>query len=185
MRKTEKFIKNTLHCLVEPAGAIASGVSHCNVQIIDTDGSVIYDQQQEDMRKNEQLATNDARLASQCLGYRDDPVLLSLRRRYKAACADKDDELVHLYEIRDAMEKFFGDAKKAKEALKISAADWSAFGRICNADPLPQGRDRGRNFAGGNTFTPLDAGVSVASAREFAGKIIRRYVSYLSGQALP
>lgn len=72
------------------------------------------------------------------------PLICALLTSYQAAIADPQNELVHLYEIRDALEKYFGDEDQTRAQLGISKAEWREFGRLTNG-PLREGRHRGRH----------------------------------------
>lgn len=69
-------------------------------------------------------------------------VLKLMLASYSAAVNDPGNELVHLYEVRDALVKHFGDDAKAKQALGITDSEWKRFGGLANG-PLDQGRHRG------------------------------------------
>lgn len=71
------------------------------------------------------------------------PVLKLLLASYSAAVNDPANELVHLYEIRDALVRYFGDGSKAQKQLGITDAEWKRLGRLANAEPFEQGRHRG------------------------------------------
>jgi hypothetical protein len=61
---------------------------------------------------------------------------------YSAAVNDPANELVHLYEIRDALKKHFGGESEAQKQLSITASEWKRLGHLANG-PLQQGRHRG------------------------------------------
>jgi hypothetical protein len=48
------------------------------------------------------------------------PLLRSLLARHRAAMNDPADELVHLYEIRDALKEHYGSEGKARQVLNIT-----------------------------------------------------------------
>ena len=73
------------------------------------------------------------------------PLLASLLRTYGAAVSDPHDELVHLYEIRDALSSHFGSEEAARNALRITKQEWQQLGRLANVEPLREGRHRGRH----------------------------------------
>ncbi len=56
-----------------------------------------------------------------------DALLMSLLQSQNTAINDPDNELVHLYEIRDALSKKFGDQGKAQKVLGITGIQWSRF----------------------------------------------------------
>jgi len=63
---------------------------------------------------------------------------------YSRAVTDPEDELVHLYEIRDAAAKHFGNDQAAIKALGLNPSDWRDLGELANNAPLKEGRHRGR-----------------------------------------
>lgn len=65
-------------------------------------------------------------------------------RSYDAGVRDPNNELVHLYEIRDALSVKFGGESSARAALAITASQWSRLGQLCNNEPSRQGRHRGK-----------------------------------------
>jgi hypothetical protein len=67
---------------------------------------------------------------------------------YRTAVADPSNELIHLYEIRDALKKHFGKEDEAIRALGIRKADWKRLGTLANTEPLEEGRHRGRHPSG-------------------------------------
>ena len=64
-------------------------------------------------------------------------------KSYQASAKDPDNELVHLYEIRDALVKKFGDSGALRTKLGITRNEWSRFAQLANVEPLRQGRHRG------------------------------------------
>jgi len=64
---------------------------------------------------------------------------------YDAGVRDPNNELVHLYEIRDALSTKFGGENSVRAALTITSAQWSRLGQLCNHEPLRQGRHRGKS----------------------------------------
>lgn len=91
----------------------------------------------------------------------------------QASVKDPDNELVHLYEIGDALAKKFGDAVRAK--LGITRAQWSRFGRLANNEPLRQGRHRGKNA--GNLRDATEG--ELQEARGIARTMIEAYLQFL------
>lgn len=95
---------------------------------------------------------------------------------YSAAVTDPDNELVHLYEIRDAFAKELGGETPAKSVLGISHSKWSRFGQLCNALPLRQARHRGRSMGDLRDATPSE----LDEARKIAFAMIKSYANYLA-----
>jgi hypothetical protein len=110
-----------------------------------------------------------------------DPLVGSLLQSYQVAINYSDNELVHLYEIRDALSKKFGGGAKAKKALGLTDAQWRRFGCLCNDEPLRQGRHRGR--ASGPLRDATES--ELAEARGFAKAMIERYLHLISTPKTP
>ncbi len=106
-----------------------------------------------------------------------DTVCESLVKSYMSAVNDPDNELVHLYEIRDALSKLFSGEVSARQALGISASDWSLLGKLANHEPLKQGRHRGQS-AGELRDADSD---ELRQARRIARSFIEAYLRYLNG----
>jgi hypothetical protein len=74
--------------------------------------------------------------------------LRSMVESYAASITDPANELVHLYEVRDALTKHFRREGLARKALGITAAEWRLLGQLANDAPIEQGRHRGKHLAG-------------------------------------
>jgi hypothetical protein len=104
-----------------------------------------------------------------------DDLLGSMLRSNDASVRDQANELVHLYEIRDALSVKFGSDRSARAALAITSSQWSRLGQLCNDEPLRQGRHRGKT--GGAL---RDASVDeLFEARRIACDMILAYLRYL------
>jgi hypothetical protein len=156
---------------VEPKGAVMY-LFGGTADIIHTrgDGTVVYDSRAERILEKRTLGELVEVLQPSDLCLRK--MLVSLEN----AVRDPKNELVHLYEIRDALTRKFGGDGKAKKILRISASAWSKFGKICNDEPLRQGRHRGK--AAGPLRNPTH--VESEEARVFAKEMVKKYVYYLS-----
>jgi len=107
-----------------------------------------------------------------------DEVLMSLLKSHKASVSDPDNELVYLYEIRDALHRKFGNDGTARSRLGISKKDWKILGKLCDTVPLKQGRHRGLHE------TLRDAtDVELSEARGIAKAMIEAYLEYLDKTA--
>jgi len=96
------------------------------------------------------------------------PSLRSVVASYSRSVSDRSNELVHLYEVRDALKKHYGSEDKARVALSITRAEWQRLGVLANVEPLEQGRHRGNHAAGRRSAT----GSELQEARE----IVRRWI---------
>lgn len=106
-----------------------------------------------------------------------DSLLVSLLRSHEQAVRDPGDELVHLYEIRDALAHHFRPDKE-RSVTGVSTTQWSRFGQLCNQVPLTQGRHRGKQ---GNALRKATAD-ELNEAREIARTMIEGYLDYLERQ---
>jgi hypothetical protein len=152
----------------EPAIARAV-VSSVELQITDKDGRIIADPKAERLEKTKRSREKFIRHIS-------DRLLLVLLQSYDAAVKDSNDELVHLYEIRDALCKRFGSDNEARTALDITYETWRRFGQLCNKEPLNQGRHRGQNASEALRDARPD---ELVEARRIAWSMINAYVQYL------
>lgn len=109
-----------------------------DIRHTDAAGNVIYDSRLERTQRRRSIAELGAQHAG-------DPILDSILRSYGAAVNDPGNELVHLYEIRDALARLFGSARAACAALGISRSEWKRLGDLANDEPFTQGRHRGRH----------------------------------------
>ena len=132
----------------------------------DKDGNIISDSKKERIQRKENLAELAEKYA-----YKDN-LIKSLLKSYNSAVSDPDNELVHLYEIRDAIATKFGNEYSA---LGISRAKWDRLGRFANDEPLTQGRHRGRKVDSLRDATEEE----LMEARQIALDLISGYFNYL------
>ena len=95
--------------------------------------------------------------------------LRTLLDSYGAAVRDAGNELVHLYEIRDALAKHYGGEEPARAALGITKKEWQRLGVLANVEPLKEGRHRGKHHSGSRSAS--------ASELEEARDIVRRWIA--------
>jgi hypothetical protein len=100
-------------------------------------------------------------------------LLASLLRSYGAAVSDPGDELVHLYEMRDALSSHFGSEESARRTLDITKQEWQQLGRLANTEPLREGRHRGRHPQGTRPATQEE----LAAARSAAKLLVLRFAN--------
>lgn len=135
----------------------------------DKDGNVISDSRRDRIEKKKQLADLTAK-------YRDnDAAAASMLNSYEAAVKDPEDELVHLYEIRDVLVKKFGSEESAYQTLGISKSKWKRLGVLASSAPLKQGRHRGR--FGGELRDATEE--ELTEARLIARQLIESYLNHL------
>ena len=104
-----------------------------------------------------------------------DTVLCRMLSSLGRAIDDQANELVHLYEIRDALKTRFEGEAKAYSALGVSSTDWKRLGRLANDYPLRQGRHRGEHAGELRDATPDE----LEQARSIAKELISAYIKYL------
>ncbi len=122
----------------------ACAVTGGSVDIVLTDsvGNVIRDSRAERIAADTSFVDDLAPKISRS------PLLGSLLNSYGAAVQDPANELVYLYEIRDALARHYGGEKEARTQLGIAEQDWNHLGRLANAEPVAQSRHRGRHLTG-------------------------------------
>lgn len=132
----------------------------------DKDGNVIVDCQTERMNNLNYLVNKH---------YKDE-ALMSLLKSHNSSMKDPNNELLYLYEIRDALYRKFGGERAVIYALRtITHKDWSWFGNLCNEEPLLQGRHRGKKFSELRDATDDE----LSKARGIAQAMIEGYLQYL------
>jgi hypothetical protein len=140
-----------------------------DIIVKDKDGNVISDSKHERIQKKQKLAE----LAEK---YRQkDPVVASVLRSYNGAVKDPDNELVHLYDIRDAIKKKFGGESAARSALGIIRKQWSRLGELADDMPIKQGRHRGKHPGVLRDATEGE----LKEARSIARNLVEVYLDYL------
>jgi hypothetical protein len=137
--------------------------------IKDANGNIIRSSKQERIDEKKWFAETVAKYRA-C-----DKVLEQMLKSYSASVSDPKGELIHLYEIRDAVCVKFGSKEKAKKALNIFNNDWQFLGDLANREPLIQGRHRGRNPSELREATREE----LSKARAIAKKIIKHYMEFL------
>jgi hypothetical protein len=166
------------HCVhfIEIVGALSvSSAGPVDLVITDKDGKTKLDSKRERIEEKRRLSQIVASYSGR------DILLASLLHSYDAAVRDPGSELIRLYEIRDALSKKFGDDVSARNALGIGSAAWSRFGRLCNDEPLQQGRHRGKASGGVRNATEGE----LIEARGFARGMIEAYLKYLQAPNIP
>jgi hypothetical protein len=161
--------RREIFCEPETGRFVISG-STVDFRVTDNEGSVIADSKRDRIEQKKSLGEL---IASHCS---EDILLPLLLRSYQAALRDPNNELVHLYEIRDALSGRFGS--DTRTALDISRPKWSRFGCLCNDEPLRQGRHRGRT---GGALRDATEG-ELIEARDVARVMIEAYLQYLERQ---
>lgn len=160
------------HILIAEAMTIVTALGTVDVIVTDASGRVMADSRAERI-------SNRIALADLAEAHRHDALLKALLKAYGSSIRDPNSELVHLYEIRDALSTRYGGDKQAKKALGITAAAWSDLGRLCNHEPLRQGRHRGENVGALRDATQPE----LKLARDLAVGMIKAYLDVMASQA--
>lgn len=153
--------------------ALVMCTSTCKVDFIlkDKDGNIVQDSRKDRVSKENQLAD----LAEK---YSSDKVVSSLLKSYQTSVNDPENELIHLFEIRDTLSKFFKGERSARTTLNVHKSDWNRLGQLANDLPLRQGRHRGKSFD-----LLRDATVNeLFEARKIASHFIESYLTYLDSK---
>jgi hypothetical protein len=134
----------------------------------DAAGNVIRDTKRERIDRRIGFAQLAAR-------YFNDAVAYALFGSYSASVNDPSNELVHLYEIRDALSRHLGGEAPATSAVNITRAEWSRLGHLSNDEPFTQGRHRGKRLGSLREATAAE----LSEARVIARKMIEGYLRHL------
>lgn len=140
--------------------------------LTDSAGNIVRDTKRERIEHRTRFAQLAAR-------YINDPVANALLRSYSAAVNDSRNELVHLYEIRDALSRHFGGEAAATNAIGVSNAQWSRVGQLANHEPFTQGRHRGKQLGVLRDATSEE----LSEAREIARSMIEGYLRHLESKS--
>lgn len=137
-------------------------------RLTDQSGAVVRDSRQERIDRRNHFAQAAA-------AYIGDPVANSILRSYSAAVNDAGNELIRLYEVRDALATHFGGEVATRASLSISSSSWSTPGRLADREPLTQGRHRGQHLGALRDATPEE----LETARSIARAMIDKYLAHL------
>jgi hypothetical protein len=155
------------------SAVVVSDVGSTDILITDKNGKIIADTRKDRIEKKKSIAELVEK--HKCVN----PILDSILTSYHNAVKDPDNELVHLYEIRESMVITFGDENVTRNKLGISKNEWSEFGDLANNAPLKQGRHRGKHLGVLHDATNDE----LNKARTFAQKIIIRFIDLLERQS--
>ena len=135
----------------------------------DKDGNILSDSRRDRIEKKKEFAGLVAK-------YRQhDKFVESMLGFYEAAIRDPKNELVHLYDIWEALVKRFVNEKAAKTALTIIDSQRRRLGALANDEPLRQGRHRGKKIGDLRDATESE----LEEARTIARNMIEAYLHYL------
>jgi hypothetical protein len=151
-------------------GATVNASDHLDVQLTDAaTGAVIGD------TKAERIAVQQSELSDLSDKAQRSPVLRRMLESFEASVNDPENELTHLYEVRDALVKHFRNEATAKSKMRISSRKWRTFGRLANDEPLLEGRHRGKHAESLRHATNEE----LATVRDLAREWIRTFAALL------
>lgn len=157
------------HFLEVKSCVITTGVGTVDLVVKDKYGNIESDTKRERLDKQK-------RVASLLDKYRYcDATLDQMLKSYQNSVKDPDDELVHLYEIRDALSERFGSQINAIQQLSITSAEWNEIGKLANGPPLKQGRHRGKAVGALRNAEIAE----LEKARTYVVYLIEKYLHYL------
>ena len=93
--------------------------------------------------------------------------LSSMLRSYSRSVSDSDNELIYLYEVRDVLAKHYGGGPNARAALRITEAEWRLIGHLADAEPVAEGRHRGKHHDALRPATPQELELARATIRNW------------------
>ena len=111
----------------------------CDVTVHNASGRLVQDS------KSARIAEHTKFIDSIAPKLASSATLNTLLERYNAAVADPANELVYLYEIREALAEHYGGNPEARRKLPISQNEWKRFNMLANVLPLKEGRHRGKH----------------------------------------
>jgi hypothetical protein len=147
---------------------LKTSLSNLDVQQADGAGNVILDTRRDRIGKRIALAQSAGEHIT-------DPAANSILRSYAAAVRDPGNELIHLYEIRDALADRLGGEHEACTALGISNTKWRRLGTLASVEPLQEGRHRGQHLGALRAASPEE----LTEARAIARVMIEAYLALL------
>jgi hypothetical protein len=157
--------KHTTVFLQGGSFAVSGAEAHMNVR--DSTGKIISDSRADQV--NEAL-----KLASVISARNRDNLGKWIVERLRAGIADKTNELVHYYDVLDAVKTRFGGNKTACKKLGIAERTWSRLGDLANTAPLLEGRHRGLHFGRLRKATSSE----LSEARSCILEISSKYLEY-------
>jgi hypothetical protein len=102
------------------------------------------------------------------------PTVKTMINSYEAAIQDPKNELVHLYEIIDALKHHFVTKQNALSKLNFDETSWDRLHSLSNDEPLAEGRHRGSK-----TSLRKATDAELEEARRIAKSLIVSYISKL------
>ncbi len=157
------------HTLFAESGSIQILGQSIDFAITDANGNVVADSRADRLKLKREFAERVAQVGER------DALLVAILDCYSHAVNDAANELVHLYEIRDALSKRFGNETNARHELSIPKRRWSRLGKLSNDEPIKQGRHRGKALANMRDATSDE----LQECRDIAFELIAKYLDYV------
>jgi hypothetical protein len=154
--------------IIGKGGICVSGAGQVDFIKKDEKGNIIKDSKRERIDKKKQLSELTEKYCVK------DPLVKSLLNSNSMSVKDPANELVHLYEIFEALSKHFGGEVAAGKALGVSNNKLRRLRKLANAEPLKQSRHRG-NFRSLREATKKE----LNEARNIAQSLVESYLEYL------
>ena len=156
---------------VEPM-VLKLSMGSVDLVVRDKDGNIVSDTKRDRLNKQEWFSETVAK-------YRGiDKTLDQILKSYQMAVKDPKNELVYLYEIRDALSARFRNKKTALKQLGISNKEWGVLGDLANNQPLIQGRHRGKALG----MLRSAQSHELDTARKIAVTLVEKYLRFLENQ---
>lgn len=175
----EEYIHDGVLHMIHPF-KVDAGIGVLNVQFLDGNGTVLSDAKAFEARQAEarrQAAKRELRvLAANIIPLLDDPQFRRAWESYSLAQGSDNYAIGHLYDIREAAEKRFGNAQKV---LKLCENEWGRFGKLFNGAPVMGGRHNGVHSAPLRSLTPNEK----TQAMIFAKKMLDAFAKELESRA--
>lgn len=147
------------------SAVMSASIGTVDVIATDANGKITSDSRAERLRKQAQFRAHVGRILPH------DIALKRMLHSFRNALEDRDNFLIHLYEIRETLSTELSGAEAAWQDVGVSSGDWSKFGRLANEEPLLEGRHRGKHAA--LRKASLD---ETTWALEFGQRLIEGYV---------
>jgi hypothetical protein len=138
----------------------------------DKDGNVISDSRRERIEAKNRLSELTGKWCDK------DPLVDYLLNIYSMSIKEPNNELVHLYEIREALSKRFAVEDAARKAIGVSNNKWRRLRQLANDENLRQGRHRGKSLGALRDATEEE----LKEARNIARNLVESYLEYLERQ---
>lgn len=157
------------HFLEVESCVMTMSVGTVDLIVKDKDGNVVSDTKRERLDKQKHFAALVDKHRN------SDATLDQMLTSYQKSVKDPDNELVHLYEIRDSLSERFVSKKSATEELGVTSHEWDEIGELANSLPLKQGRHRGKAVGALRDAEQAE----LEKARRSVAYLIEKYLEYL------